>query len=146
MSQHHEDWWKANDCGPVAAAMLVEYYQHRAVEAYEFPVDMEIEKWDDRYRRVEEIGDWLKLQGVWVVYKDHGNWSIEETREKVMRGTPVIALINHPSIGHHYIVIVGITKSTVYIHDPWFGPAMPIQRDAFDLMWIWMIVPEQEPV
>jgi hypothetical protein len=141
VSQHDDDWWKANDCGPASAAMLVEYYKSRKVEAYEFSVDMGIKKWDDRYRRVEQIGDWLKLQGVPITYVHPSAWDRNFTRLSLAQGIPIIALINHPLLGNHYVVIVGMSIKNIYIHDPWFGASQSMSVDLFEKIDIWLIVP-----
>lgn len=141
INQDEEEWWKANDCGPVSAAMLVEFINHRKVKSYEYSVDMGLEKWDERYQRVEQVGDWLKMQGIWVTYRHPSAWNMSYTQISLMQRIPIIVLINHPIIGNHYVVVIGMTKDDIIYHDPLYGPSRTMRKQEFEDRAIWYIVP-----
>jgi len=130
VSQDGIGWWRHNDCGAASGAMIIEYYTEVKLSATTYYEDLDVS--GDDAQAVMDIMSWLKVYGISSEY--HYGLTFDELLRLLYQG-PVIALVEHPVIGGHYIVIVGYTNYGLLIHDPREGPFILISFDEFEKMW-----------
>jgi len=136
-------------CGGAALAMVLRYWGTADVFAQDFALLVEP---DRRGIRTEVLARAARDRG-WetMVAQPDGRMSLDEVREHVSRGRPVIALIEERANVLHYVVVLGVTPDRVVVHDPARAPYRALTHADFERRWAatshWMmlVLPAQPP-
>src|SRR6185503_12371163 len=116
-------------CGGAAAAMVLRYWGERGLTAESFAhlVDRSAAgiRTDALLRELTERG-WMALAL---------NGTDESIDAELLRGRPVLTLIEDRPGRFHYIVIVATTHEAVIFHDPARAPLRVIGRAEFSRRW-----------
>lgn len=131
IDQESPEWWAPFDCGPASATMVIEYYTTNRPH----PLDFYNKTGTDllRLQSLWEIGQWMETWGVPTTYI--AGMTMEHLERSVnLRHTPVIVLVEGDRYGH-IVVVVGIERDTVIVHDPLVGPFRAIPRGEFETLW-----------
>ena len=138
-----------SDCGPACVAMLLEYFlgQHVDINTLAREAGMSTIK---RYTLPADLIRAANLHGLALVRRTDCNMGMLQFALKSQ--SPPIVLIHYGSlgalrqdtsaVGGHWIVVVGMTNDTVYIHDPdWKGDQrahgcnLAVPRTMFEDAW-----------
>lgn len=134
ISQEGADWPRYNDCAPVVTSMLIKYYTGEFLDPETYYIETGAK---DRPQAKSMIRDWGAMHGLELSI-DY-NWTIEDLWQTVMvERTPVVVAILREFNGKlegHFVVVVGVTKTTIYVHDPILGPAYPMPIERFESEW-----------
>jgi hypothetical protein len=133
-----------NDCGASSAAMII-----KGLIGYVPTVDSlydEVRPSGDSYLSVGDLMKLLSARGIKCEWD--ANYATKDLYWTLVQGIPVIALIRYGALssirpnkftGSHFIVIVGIDLTHVYIHDPLnsvsSGANIAIPMDIFETCW-----------
>jgi hypothetical protein len=116
-------------CGGAAAAMVFRYWgdAHAGVEPFAPLVDA----------RAGGIADDVLVHAIvtrgWQAVRIAG--SIDVLRDQIDRKRPVIILLQDRPARYHYLVVTGVERRAVVVHDPAWGPSRRIQIDDFVRLW-----------
>jgi hypothetical protein len=125
-------------CGGAAAAMVLRYWGERGLTAESFA--HLVDRSAAGIRATALIGE-LRGRG-WDATGIEGTEQL--LRDQLVRGRPVMTLIEDRPGVFHYIVVVASTPTAVVFHDPARAPMRVISRDDFDRRWTaadrWMAV------
>lgn len=116
-------------CGGAALAMVLRYWGRTGVLAEDFAALLEPDKVGIRTGTLVKI---VETSG-WTALPMAGTPA--EIERQLVRGRPVIALIQAGSDSYHYVVIVAWANGWVIIHDPNVGPFRAIHEGEFDRAW-----------
>ena len=138
-----------SDCGPACVAMLLEYFlgQHVDINTLAREAGMSTTK---RYTLPADLIRAANLHGLALVRRTDCNMGMLQFA--LQSQSPPIILIHYGSLGAlrqdtaydggHWIVVVGLTSDTVYIHDPdWKGDQrahgcnLAVPRAMFENAW-----------
>ena len=147
--------WGLTNCGPASTAMVLE----------SFGIDVPTQELRDRANQLLGVANpetGTRLQDLARIAREYGlstngpygsgeyirQWSLDEVREEVQQGRPVIAevrldlLPNQPYIPiaiDHYIVIVGLSGDDFLFNDPAMrgraGYLQPMTAEQFRVSW-----------
>jgi len=148
IDQNAPEWWLANDCGPATAQMVIQFYTGETFHPHTYYNETGAKKSD--VQASSDIARWMGTKGVPSTVQH--NWTIEQLREAFAESIPVITIIETP-LGGHFVLMVGLTKNRIFIHDPSEGPNQSIPLDEFETMWEYpsswrdnrVIVPNEAP-
>jgi hypothetical protein len=119
-------------CGGAAAAMVYRYWgdAHAAVE----PFASLVERRPGGVTGIasDVLANAVRSQG-WKT--ERADPSIESLRARIDRHQPVIVLIADRRDLFHYVVVVGVDRDAVIVHDPSWGPSRRLAIEAFDRVW-----------
>lgn len=125
-------------CGGAAAAMLFRYFGDRHADVQQFAPLV------DRVRggiAADRLLAAIASRG-WTT--THSSASIDQLRQQLGQRRPVMLLIEDRPSRYHFVVAVGADDTHVYVHDPTWGPARPIDVKDFVRLWRvtgnWMLV------
>ena len=134
VSQEGADWPRYNDCAPAVTSMLIEYYTGESLDPETYYIETGAR---DRPQAKSMIRDWGAMHGLELSIDYY--WTIEDLRQKVMvERIPVVVAILREFNGApegHFVIVVGMTKTTVFVHDPILGPAIAIPIERFEREW-----------
>ena len=116
-------------CGGAAAAMVFRYWGDRHADVQQFASLID--------RKAGGIADDVLVDAVrqrrWKTSRFIG--SIEAIREHLLKGQPLILLLEDRPGRYHYVVAVGADAGHVIVHDPTWGPSRRWSDD--DLVRAW---------
>lgn len=119
-------------CGPAAVRMVLGYYGISVgpLRAWWYT---KVRRRSGTSRR--NLARALRTAGLHV-HAHHGS-SIAEVRGYVRRGVPVVVNYREPdqNVGH-YAVVVGMTKRSILLRDPYHGPRFSLPLGAFRRRWL----------
>jgi predicted double-glycine peptidase len=128
--------------------MILEYYTGETYHPHTYYNEMGTVK--NEPQSLTDLNTWMESKG--VPGSVQVGWSLETLRLTVQQGIPVAVLIEVPS-GGHIVLVVGMTRNNVYVHDPREGPNQRIPIEEFEAMWNYpaswqenrVIVPDEKP-
>jgi len=119
-------------CGGAALAMVMRYWGDRTVLPSDFQSLVES---PDGITTTDLIGAVARRGWQAAASQAPGDTPLAGLGREVDLGRPVIVLIE-PSPGHfHYVVVVGVTRDRVVLHDPARTPFRVVGVDTFDREW-----------
>jgi hypothetical protein len=125
-------------CGGAAAAMVLRYWGARGLDAESFAPLVDRSAGGIRTNRLVED---VRQRG-WNAVEVDGREELVDA--ELMRGRPVLALIEDRPGTFHYIVIVAATPQAIVLHDPARAPFRVMEREQFARRWSradrWMAV------
>ncbi|MCC7007700.1 MAG: C39 family peptidase [Acidobacteria bacterium] len=118
-------------CGGAALAMVLRYWGARDVFAEDFAGLV-----DDRERgiRTTVLARAAAERGLQTVPTAESA-SLDDVRDQIRIGRPVIALVQVRPGLYHYVVVVGVTDALVVFHDPASAPYRVVSREEFESRW-----------
>jgi Peptidase_C39 like family len=117
-------------CGGAAAAMVERYWGARGVYAEDFAGLVRAR--EGGIRAADLVASLADRGYIVRVYE---NDPAALPRE-LQAGVPVIVLLNGGEPVLHYVVVVGWSRSRVWINDPAYGPARPLSRAELMKRWV----------
>lgn len=116
-------------CGGAAAAMVLRYWGERGVAAESFA--HLVDRSAAGIRTTALIGE-LRGRG-WNATGIAGTPEVLES--EIVRGRPVLALIEDSPGTFHYIVVVALAREAIVFHDPARAPMRVMGRAEFERRW-----------
>jgi predicted double-glycine peptidase len=130
-------------CGGAAVAMVFRYWGDAHANGQQFASLVD--------RRHGGIADTVLVAAVqargWETEQFTG--SVDALTRRLAAGEPVVVLVADRGNRYHYLVVVGVTGTSIVVHDPSWGPSRAIRRDEFVRFWratdFWSLVIRPSP-
>jgi hypothetical protein len=130
-------------CGGAAVAMVERFHGRRGVYSQDFT---HLLRPDEGGIRTDELAAEVERRGFRSAVSEHDRTA---WRRALERGLPPILLIESGRDRYHYVVLVGVSGDTAFVHDPLVGPARALSFDRLDAAHgparYWTLVVERDP-
>ena len=118
-------------CGPACIEMLVRW---RGGEANQNEIAKLVQAAPDHWTDNDLLA--AAAQKLGVRASAHDGSSIQEIRDAIYRGAPVVVNYIEQEAGDgHFAVVIGYDGDELILHDPWHGPDFRIAADDFASRW-----------